>query len=526
MRTRSRLSVALVIGASLFGAAQPARAAGPYQLFLLHAATPLVGDDFDYAVADWNGDRVPDLFAIKRLHTGSGRIEVHILSGASNYQQFLLHVATPLAGDDFDYAVADWNRDGVPDLVAIKRTNTGSGRIEVHILSGTSQFQQFLLHTATPLVGDDFDYVVGDWNAFGTPDLVAVKRLHAASGTTELHVLSGESTFQTFLLHTATPLVGDDFAYALTDWDFDPWPDLVAVKRTNTGSNTIEAHILSRNAQAFALHTGTPLTGDDFDYAFADYDGDHAPDLFAIKRRNTGSGRIEVHVLGAPTPAAPAAPGNVSIAGQTTSSITVRWTDNATGYHGIRLERAAGSQWTTVWNAYPYSGQPTMTMTDYQRPAGSTSCYRVVAENSATRLSSASPTVCGTTAAAPPNLYIPQGGIYETELDDPYTGAPALLRGGDPFSIAWDECNNGGATAGAHETALLLRPTGQSWVSAGTAQVPAIGAGGCRRASMRFPGGLAADQYDAGVVLDSGGAVAEASEADNTGLMGFNILSF
>jgi hypothetical protein len=507
-----------------FGAAQRASAAAPFQQFLLHTATPLVGDDFDYAVADWNGDARPDLFAIKRQHTGSGTIEVHILSGASNYQQFLLHTATPLVGDDFDYAVTDWNHDDVPDLVAIKRRNTGSGRIEVHILSGSSNFQQFLLHTATPLVGDDFDYVVGDWNDFGTPDLVAIKRLHTGSGTTEVHVLSGESGFQTFVLQTATPLVGDDFDFALTDWDFDLWPDLVAVKRTNTGTGTIEAHILSRNAQSFVLHTGTPLVGDDFDYAFADYDGDRAPDLFAIKRLHTGSGTIEVHVLGAPAPAPPAAP-SASIAGHTSSSITVRFTDNATGFHGIRIERQvnSGSGWTSVWNAYPYTGPPTQTSTNTSLNAGTTYCYRAVAYNTATRLSSASPTVCGTTDPSPPNLLVASGVMYLTDVNDPSTDAPPL-HAGDAFAIAWDECNFGQATAGAHATALFLRPTGASWSQVATVQVPAMAPGSCVREYTQFTSGLAADQYDAGVTVDSTGVVAESSEADNVALMGFNIL--
>jgi hypothetical protein len=282
-------------------------------------------------------------------------------------------------------------------------------------------------------------------------------------------------------------------------------------------------HILSRWAQSFLLQTGTPLVGDDFDYAFADYNGDHAPDLFAIKYRNTGSGRIEVHVLAAPSPAPPAAPSNVSIVGHTPSSITVGGTDNATTSHGVRLERQIGSGWTTVSNRYPADPADPQKWTEYGLHAATTYCYRLVAYNSETALSSASPTVCGTTDPSPPNLYIPPAAIYETELNDPYTGAPDL-HGGDPFSIAWDECNDGGSTAGAHETAVFLRPTGQSWSLSGTVQVPAIGPGSCARASLQFTGGLAPDQYDALIAVDSTGVVSEVSDADNSGVMGFNIL--
>lgn len=209
----SRFAVVLVACLASLSLAGSAMAAN-FQQFLLHTGTPLVGDVFSYAVADWNGDGKQDLFAIKRWNTGTGTTEVHILSGASNYQQFLFQKGVPLAsGGDFDYAVADWDGDYVPDLIAIQRLHTGTGRIEVHILSGRSNFQQFVLHTGTPLVGDDFSYVVGDYNGDRKPDLFAIKKRNTGTGTVELHVLSGASNFQQFLLQKGIPLsLGGDFA--------------------------------------------------------------------------------------------------------------------------------------------------------------------------------------------------------------------------------------------------------------------------------------------------------------------------
>ena len=34
--------------------------------------------------------------------------------------------------------MTDWNKDGTPDLVAIKKSNTGTNTTEVHILKGPS----------------------------------------------------------------------------------------------------------------------------------------------------------------------------------------------------------------------------------------------------------------------------------------------------------------------------------------------------------------------------------------------------
>lgn len=50
---------------------------------------------------------------------------------------FVLQTGTPLheTDDTFDFAVGDWNRDGRPDLFAIKKSNTGSKSTEVHVIS-------------------------------------------------------------------------------------------------------------------------------------------------------------------------------------------------------------------------------------------------------------------------------------------------------------------------------------------------------------------------------------------------------
>ena len=39
----------------------------------------------------------------------------------------------------------DFDRDGVDDLYFVKRRNTGTNSIEVHVLSGASNYQQFAL---------------------------------------------------------------------------------------------------------------------------------------------------------------------------------------------------------------------------------------------------------------------------------------------------------------------------------------------------------------------------------------------
>ncbi len=277
--------------------------------FILQTGTALHETDatFDFAFADWNGDGKLDLIAIKKSNTGSSSTEVHVLSGASNYQQFILQTGTALHETDatFDFAFADWNGDGKLDLIAIKKSNTGSSSTEVHVLSGASNYQQFILQTGTALHETDatFDFAFADWNGDGKLDLIAIKKSNTGSSSTEVHVLSGASNYQQFILQTGTALHETDatFDFAFADWNGDGKLDLIAIKKSNTGSSSTEVHVLSgaSNYQQFILQTGTALHETDatFDFAFADWNGDGKLDLIAIKKSNTGSSSTEVHVL-------------------------------------------------------------------------------------------------------------------------------------------------------------------------------------------------------------------------------------
>jgi hypothetical protein len=51
----------------------------------------------------------------------------------------------------WSFAVADYNGDGIPDVYAIKRTGTGSGKTEVHVLNGRKGFKEWIAHEVTVL---------------------------------------------------------------------------------------------------------------------------------------------------------------------------------------------------------------------------------------------------------------------------------------------------------------------------------------------------------------------------------------
>ncbi|MBW4623707.1 MAG: VCBS repeat-containing protein [Cyanosarcina radialis HA8281-LM2] len=265
---------------------------------------------FEFTMADVDLDGRPDLVIVKKQQTGTGRTEVHVLSAASNFQRFIVQTGTALSetGDNFTFAMADMNGDRRLDLVAVKKSQTGTRRTELHVLSGASNFQQFIVQTGTGLgeTGDNFDFTIADADLDGKPDLVGFKKSQTSTGRLQLHVLPGKTNFQTINFNAAflpLPQVGDNFAFSMADVDGDRRPDLVAIQKKRTGTRKTEIRVLSAASgfQQFIVQTGTVLgeTGDNFAFSMTDLDGDRQADLVAIKKNQTGTGRLELHGISA-----------------------------------------------------------------------------------------------------------------------------------------------------------------------------------------------------------------------------------
>lgn len=255
-----------------------------FQDYSRHVATLLgpLGNNAAWAFqfADYNRDGTLDLYAIKKVGS-SGKTEVHVLNGANGFRSFLLNTATALAnaGTDsrWEFKVADYNRDGLPDLYLIDKSGA-SGRIEIHVLNGSGGFKKYLLHSASsfPAAGnnDGWKFELGNYNSDNILDLYAVKKV-GGSGRTEVHVLNGNGGFKSFLLQKATilPTTGTDnsWDFKLADYDQDGVLDLFAIKKNGSSGRT-EVHVLNgaNKFQSFLLQTATGLasTGSDHSWEF------------------------------------------------------------------------------------------------------------------------------------------------------------------------------------------------------------------------------------------------------------------
>lgn len=246
-------------------------AASGYQTYTRHNITAMPQrptSDWTYLVAPYRGDGQPDLYSICLRGCGSGRVEVHVLSAASNYSVFVAHIATGLGvipvSQHPEIHLGSYAGDGQEDLFLVLDHGTGSGRVEVHVLSAASGYTTFLTHQATALVepptGQGWDYLIGD--AAGNGDLVAIHdRGTTGSGVTEVHVLSEQSRYQTFTAHDATVLaLGTTTTYALGSAAGGSAPDLYVVLPQGQ-SGRAEVHVLSGPSayRTYVAHIATPL---------------------------------------------------------------------------------------------------------------------------------------------------------------------------------------------------------------------------------------------------------------------------
>ncbi len=239
-----------------------------YASYAQHHCTglPETGDETSFALINWDGDKVPDLVVIKKYGTASGQTEVQILSSSSGYTQSLVSAVTPLGPTDqtWQFLVGDYNADGKPDLFAISKRGLGSGKTEVYVLSGASNFREFLLRNASAVAPTDntHEFALGYWDGDNKPDLFLISK-QGASGLTEARILSGASQYTEFIFQGVTGLHATDenFTFDVTDWDQDEIPDLLLVKKQFTGTGATEVHVLSgaNRFKQFILHAGTAL---------------------------------------------------------------------------------------------------------------------------------------------------------------------------------------------------------------------------------------------------------------------------
>jgi hypothetical protein len=172
-------------------------------------------DPFSVAVADVNGDGIPDVITADNFSTGT--VSVLLGNGDGSFQAPADYAT---GSNPMFVAAADVNGDGIPDLV----TANSSGTVSVLLGTGDGSFRT---HQDYSTGGSPSALVVADVNGDGIPDVVT------ADPNNAVRVLlgNGDGSFQT---HRDYATGAGPFSLAVADVNGDGSPDLVTANYYNS----------------------------------------------------------------------------------------------------------------------------------------------------------------------------------------------------------------------------------------------------------------------------------------------------
>ncbi len=196
--------------------------------------TPVVAGFAPWAVADLNGDGIPDLVAISIDNGVFVRVEVG--NGDGTFTDSTVY--TPPDFVPQAVAIGDVNNDGIPDLV-VPVSYDSSEQIGLLSFLGNGD-GTFKLPELTPVDSADFETVewqpsLADLNGDG--DLDVVMASPTASGGALVLLGNGDGTFKTANAYGTSIL--NPFAVAVADLNSDGVPDIVLTNSVAHGTITV-----------------------------------------------------------------------------------------------------------------------------------------------------------------------------------------------------------------------------------------------------------------------------------------------
>ncbi|KAJ6004938.1 hypothetical protein N7540_012737 [Penicillium herquei] len=205
-------------------------------------------NDGVWTLADYDDDGLLDLIYIQNRDTPSGKVEISVVSGASDFKSYLVDSAETVFDVQVDgrWQMLDVDGDGKLDLVYIQNSNTASNYVEVNIASGASTYTTLTSQTVSSFsIANDGTWLLADWDLDGSYDLFYIQNIATTSGYVEVNVASAASGYQTIIQSVSTTFsLEDNGTWMMYDWNGDDILDLIYIKQDNT-AGTVEVHVAS-----------------------------------------------------------------------------------------------------------------------------------------------------------------------------------------------------------------------------------------------------------------------------------------
>jgi hypothetical protein len=238
----------------------------------LQAAQPTGANPIAVSVLDVNSDGAPDIVAYDSPTSSTGELDVLLGNGDGTLQP--AQAVSQAFKPGVVAAVADFNRDGKPDLALTQQNNQMvsvllNNTLPTQYPDGRSFAAQ---HQLLNGYGNFADGVaVGDFNKDGLLD-IAVSYLEDNAVRVLLNNGSGASNFNPA---TVYPVGKQPYWIASGDLNGDGYPDLVTA---NTGDNTVSVLLNNKNG-TFAAAVPYTVGTQPYQVAIGDVNGDGFPDL-------------------------------------------------------------------------------------------------------------------------------------------------------------------------------------------------------------------------------------------------------
>lgn len=225
---------------------------------------------------------------VKTRNTGSGWIELHELP--TPFQSYDMHAAT-----GFSAAESSLGTFAIVDgqLVYFKTRNTASGRVELHTRTPESGYQSGGDIATWFNVGDGSN---GVFQLLPNGDIVFIKTRNTSTGKVEVHRISGADLWGPPVLSVATIVSSADAGNGTFQMSGN---DLVFIKTRNTGTGKVEVHVADGGTtySSWKLNTSSVFsTADGLNglWSVRNIWTGGVGDLIFIKTRNTGTGTVEL----------------------------------------------------------------------------------------------------------------------------------------------------------------------------------------------------------------------------------------